>query len=148
MTTRARFEIHLNCAGIGVVHAAECVLEEQAGLLRRVDFRYTLDYLSHPRAFPLDPERLPLGPGEVVLRCSGGTPGFIDDHLPDAWGRKVLAALALHREARRLNANSAIDLLALAGAGSRIGALSFTHPGGCPLSRWAHQWSGWIKRNG
>ena len=56
--------------------------------------------------------------------------------------RKVLAAFALHRDARRLNANSAIDLLALVPAGSRIGALSFTRPGeppsfplGAPMER-------------
>ncbi|MCZ0943559.1 MAG: HipA N-terminal domain-containing protein, partial [Gammaproteobacteria bacterium] len=142
MTTRVRFDIYLNCAGTGVIHAADCVLEEHAGFVRRVDFRYTLDYLAHPRGFPLDPERLPLGPGEVVLHCRGGMPGFIDDHLPDAWGRKVLAALALRRDARRLNANSAIDLLTLVPAGSRIGALSFTRPGeppcyplGAPMER-------------
>ena len=142
MTTRVQFDIHLNAPGTGVVHAADCVLEEDAGFVRRVDFRYTLDYLAHPRGFPLDPERLPLRPGEAVLRCRGGVPGFIDDHLPDAWGRKVLAALALHRDARRLNVNSAIELLALVPAGSRIGALSFTRPGeppsfplGAPMER-------------
>ena len=142
MTTRVRFDIHLNCSGTGVIHAADCVLEERAGFVRRVDFRYTLHYLAHPRGFPLDPERLTLGPSEVVLHCRGGMPGFIDDHLPDAWGRKVLAALALRRDARRLNTNSAIDLLALAPAGSRIGALSFTRPGeppsfplGAPMER-------------
>ena len=142
MTTRARFDVHLDTAGTGVIHAAECVLEEDAGFLRRVDFRYTLDYLAHPSAFPLDPEQLPLGSGEVVLRCRGGIPGFVDDHLPDAWGRKVLAALALRRDGRRLNANSAIGLLSLVPAGSRIGALSFTRPGeppafpfGAPIAR-------------
>ena len=142
MTTRVRFDIHLNSPATGIVHAADCVLEEDAGFVRRVDFRYTLDYLAHPRGFPLDPERLPLSPGEVVLHCRGGVPGFVDDHLPDAWGRKVLVAWALDRDARRLNANSAIDLLALVPAGSRIGALSFTGPGeppsfplGAPMER-------------
>ena len=144
MKTRARFDVHLSSAGTGVVHAADCVVEEDAGFVRRVDFRYTPDYLAHPRGFPLDPERLPLGPGEAVLQCRGGMPGFIDDHLPDAWGRKVLAALALRRAARRLNANSAIDLLALVPAVSRIGALSLTRQGeppsfplGVPMERLA-----------
>ena len=98
MTTRARFDIHINSPATGIVHAADCVLEEDAGFVRRVDFRYTLDYLAHPRGFPLDPERLPLSPGEVVLHCRGGVPGFVDDHLPDAWGRKVLVAWALDRD--------------------------------------------------
>ena len=90
MTTRVRFDIYLNSLGTGVVHAADCVLEEDAGFLRRVDFRYTAGYLAHPCGFSLDPERLPFRPGEIVLQCRGGVPGFIDDHLPDAWGRKVL----------------------------------------------------------
>ena len=128
MTTRVRFDIHVNSRGMGIVHAADCVVEEDAGFVRRVDFRYTLAYLEHPGGFALDPERLPLGPGEIRFRCQGGMPGFIDDHLPDDWGRKVLTALALYRDARRLNVNSAIDLLTLAREGSRIGALSLTNP--------------------
>ena len=87
MTTRARFDIHVNSRATGIVHAADCVVEEDAGFVRRVDFRYTPRYLGNPGGFPLDPARLPLAPGETRFRCEGGVPGFIDDHLPDAWGR-------------------------------------------------------------
>ena len=130
--TRARFDIHVDSTVTGGVRAAECVIEEDAGLVRRVDFRYTQQYVENPNAFPLDPRRLPLGDGESRFACAGGVPGFVDDHLPDAWGRKVLAALARHRDGKRLNLNSAIDLLTIVPGGSRIGALSFTPTGGEP----------------
>lgn len=130
--TRARFDIHVDSTVTGVVQAAECVIEEEAGLVRRVGFRYTRQYVENPNAFPLDPKRLPLGHSETRFTCAGGVPGFIDDRLPDAWGRKVLAALARHRDGKRLNLNSAIDLLTMVPGGSRIGALSFTPTGGEP----------------
>ena len=129
MTTRARFDVHVELSRGRRIHAGDCVVEEDAGAVRRVGFRYTADYLGEPAAFPLDPRQLGLGPGERQFVCQGGVPGFIDDHLPDAWGRKVLAALAQHRDARRLNVNSAIDLLGLAQGRSHIGSLSLTLPG-------------------
>lgn len=142
--TLARFDIHVDTPATGVCHVAECVLEEESGLLRRVDFRYTRDFLEHRGAFALDPRRLPLEPGETRFPCQGGMPGFIDDHLPDAWGRRVLAVFVLEHHARRLSVNSAIDLLTLEPAVSRIGALSFTAVGqkptfalGAPLERLA-----------
>ena len=133
MTTRARFDLYIDSPGMGPIHAADCVVEEEAGFVRRVDFRYTPDYLGQPTAFPLDPRRLPLESGEIRFACQGGVPGFIDDHLPDAWGRKVLTALALYRDSRRLNVNSVIDLATLAPGGSSIGALSLI-PRGQPPS--------------
>lgn len=130
--TRARFDIHVDSTATGVVHAVECIVEEEAGLARRVDSRYTPEYAEDPRAFPLDPKRLTVGRSETQFACAGGVPGFIDDHLPDAWGRRVLAALAQHRDGKRFNQNSAIDLLTVVPAGSRIGALSFAPPGDTP----------------
>ncbi|AJD49804.1 HipA-like protein [Isoalcanivorax pacificus W11-5] len=129
--TTARYDIHLNTSPTGRIWAAEMVLEEDRGLLQRVGFRYRADYLAAPGAFPLDPRQLPLQSGEVVLRCAGGMPGFLDDYLPDDWGRKVLARLALYRDQQRLNAHSAIDMLAMVGA-SRIGALSVVPRGETP----------------
>ena len=130
--TLARFDIHVDTPATGACHAAECVLEEDSGVLRRVDFRYTRDFLELPGAFPLDPRRLPLESGETRFLCQGGMPGFVDDHLPDAWGRRVLAIFALEHHARRLNVNSAIELLTLEPAVSRIGALSVTAVGRAP----------------
>ena len=129
MTIRGRFDVHVELAGGRRIHAGDCVVEEDAGAVRRVGFRYAGDYLGEPSAFPLDPRQLGLEPSERQFVCQGGVPGFIDDHLPDGWGRKVLAAFAQHRDARRLNVNSAIDLLGLAQGRSHIGALSLTFPG-------------------
>ena len=111
MTTRARFDIHVNSRATGIVHAADCVVEEDAGFVRRVDFRYTPRYLENSGRFPLDPARLPLAPREIRFRCQGGAPGFIDDHLPDAWGRKVLTALAHYRDGHRRHLVSVNALL-------------------------------------
>ena len=140
--TLTRFDIHIDTPGTGVFHAAGCVLEEDAGVLRRVDFRYTRQFLEHPAAFAFDPRRLPLEPGETRFPCQGGMPGFLDDHLPDAWGRRVLAVFVLEHHARRLNVNSAVELLTVEPAVSRIGALSFATVGreptftyGAPLSQ-------------
>ena len=131
MATRERYDLHINTPQTGRVWVAECVIEEQGGALRRVGFRYRPDYLAMDAAFPLDPVALPLGPQERVLNCAGGMPGFVDDYLPDDWGRKVLARLAWYREQRKLNANSAIDMLSLAGH-SHIGALSMVPAGADP----------------
>ena len=68
MTTRVRFDIHVNSRSTGIVHAADCVVEEDAGFMRRLDFRYASGYLDNPGRFPLDPARLPLGPHEARFR--------------------------------------------------------------------------------
>lgn len=130
--TRERYDLHINTVHTGVVRAVECVLEEEGGSLSRAGFRYRPDYLAMDTAFALDPVALPLVPGEQLLRCAGGMPGIVDDYLPDAWGRKVLAKLAWYRDKRKLNASSAIDMLALAGH-SRIGALSMVPAGEAPV---------------
>jgi serine/threonine-protein kinase HipA len=118
----------MNLTKTGVVHAAECVLEEEHGALNRVGFRYTPTYLAHPAAIPIDPVHLPLHTAELTLQCKGGSPGFLDDYLPDAWGRKILSRLAFYRSNEKFNANSVIDSLALIGT-SRIGAISIAPVG-------------------
>jgi serine/threonine-protein kinase HipA len=141
--TRQRLDLYLATGALGVCHAADVVLEEEAGALRRVGFRYRPEYLAHNDAFPLDPQHLPLQAGETAFRCDGGIPGFLDDYLPDQWGRRVLVRLAAARDGRRYNANSVIDTLTLMGP-SRLGALSLVPPGeppgygpGQPLERLA-----------
>jgi len=129
--TRQRLDLYLATRALGVCQAADVVLEEEAGALRRTGFRYRPDYLAHPEAFPLDPQHLPLQAGETAFRCDGGVPGFLDDYLPDQWGRRVLVRLAAARYGQRYNANSVIDTLALMGA-SRLGALSLVPTGEPP----------------
>ena len=129
--TRQRYDLYLNTPALGMAHAADVVLVEEGSALQQVGFRYRPEYLSNSCAFAIDPVQLPLNEGEVRLACRGGAPAFIDDYLPDAWGRKVLAKLALYRDRRELNANSVIDTLAMFGS-SRIGAISLVTQGETP----------------
>jgi serine/threonine-protein kinase HipA len=132
LTTKARYDVFLNTPATGQVHAADCVIEEDAGLVTRVAFRYRDIYLDQDGAFPVDPIQLPLVAGETLLPCRAGVPAFIDDYLPDAWGRKILARLAYYRDQHHFNANCVIDSLSLLGT-SRIGALSIVPHGIEPL---------------
>lgn len=121
---RQRYDLYLNTRQTGIVHAAEVVLLEESGFLTRVGFRYRPDYLNHRLAFPLDPVQLPLRAAAFEFECHrGASPAFLDDYLPDDWGRKVLVQLALLRDKKVLNAHSIIDTLAMLGH-SRVGALS------------------------
>jgi serine/threonine-protein kinase HipA len=129
--TKHRYDLYLNTPKLGIVLAADVVVVEEGANLRQVGFRYLPDYLAKPAAFPVDPVQLPLMEGEIVLNCRGGAPAFLDDYLPDAWGRRVLARLALYRDNRHFNANSVIDSLALL-SNSRIGAMSLVERGDEP----------------
>ena len=57
---------------------------------------------------------------------------MLDDYLPDAWGRKVLAQLAFYSKQQRLNSHSVIDTLGLLGQ-SRIGCVSVVAKGEQPV---------------
>lgn len=131
MIERARYDIYLNPPMEGVRKAAECVLEETDGRLTRFAFRYDPSWPALPASFPLDPAQLPLGQAEITLDCPHGAPALIDDYLPDAWGRKVLARFSAAKNKKRLNANSAIEMLGLMGA-SRIGCLQLVPEGQAP----------------
>lgn len=123
MTIKARYDIYINTLATGIIHAADCVVEELNGQPQLIGFRYREAYLNHPNAFAIDPVQLPLSPREAQFNCAMALPAFIDDYLPDTWGRKVLTRLAFYRDKQRLSTNSVIDSLALLG-NSRIGALS------------------------
>ena len=130
--TRQRYDLYLNTRETGPVHAAEVVLLEEAGSLSEVGFRYRSEYLDGSGAFSIDPAQLPLRSSTFEFTCHrGACPAFLDDYLPDDWGRKVLVQLALYRDHKKLNANSAIDTLSLLG-NSRIGAVSIVEQGGVP----------------
>ena len=130
--TRQRLDLYLSTWALGLCHAADVVLEEENSSLTRVGFRYRPQYLEHPRAFALDPAQLPLREGETQLICQGGQPAFIDDYLPDMWGRRILAKLAAQSRHRHYDANSVLDSLALMGS-SRIGAVSLVPRGDDPI---------------
>lgn len=126
-----RLDLYLNTPALGIVHVADVVLAEENASLRQVGFRYRSDYLATPGAFAIDPVQLPLSDGETVLDCHAAAPAFLDDYLPDAWGRRVLAKLALYRDGYRLNTNSVIATLSMLGQ-SRIGAVCLVEHGAPP----------------
>ena len=100
---KQRYDLYLNTRQTGLIKAAEAVLLESSGQLTNMGFRYTETYREHPHAYALDPVQLPLTSNEIEFHCAGGMPGVLDDYLPDAWGRKVLAAQSFYRDQRKLD---------------------------------------------
>ena len=92
-----RFDLYINTTELGLMQIADVALLEEQGLISIVGFRYTADYLAQPQAFAIDPVQLPLTNNEHTLHCRQAAPAFIDDYLPDAWGRKVLTRLAMQQ---------------------------------------------------
>src|SRR5690554_1881617 len=128
-----RFDLYINTAELGVMQVAEVALLEEQDLISTVGFRYIANYLAQPQAFAIDPVQLPLSPKEFTLNCRQAAPAFIDDYLPDAWGKKVLTRLAMQQYQQRLNANCISEMLGFSQQiHSRIGALCFTEPGQVP----------------
>src|SRR5690554_7535257 len=128
-----RFDLYLNTAELGIMHIADVALQEEQGVVSNVGFRYKEKYLAQSHAFAIDPAQLPLRSKEYSFACRQAAPAFIDDYLPDAWGRKVLTKLAMQRFQQRLNANCASEMLSfLQQIHSRIGALCFVEHGQAP----------------
>ncbi len=89
--------------------------------------RYSPEYLSDARAFPLDPASLPLQPSDFSAAQLNAPLMALEDALPDDWGRRLL----ILRHALPRGRQSEPHLLqALAGQG--LGALSFHAPGQAP----------------
>lgn len=112
------------------VHAGDLVIHEDEGRLQAVGFRYRESYLEHPATFPLDPSALPLQSSPIEFR-DGHIPGFLDDYLPDDWGRRILSQIAFYQKREKLNANSVIDSLKML-SHSRIGGVSIVDKGAEP----------------
>lgn len=132
MTEKKHYDVYLNTRETGLILAAECVLQEQSGLLSGFGFRYSPGYLNKPGAFSLDPNLLPFQQCDFELTCQGAPPGLLDDYLPDDWGRKVLARLALYKSHLDFNSRSIIDTLSMMGS-AHIGALSIVPCGEIPV---------------
>ena len=128
----ARFDLYLNTPETGLIKAARVGLQEDHGVLSRFQLRYETAYLDHPQAFALDPALLPLTPHDSDIPCrAGGMPAILDDYLPDAWGKRVLARLAFYKKQQRLREQSPLDMLSMIG-NSRIGALQWVPVGENP----------------
>ena len=83
-------------------------------------FRYAPGYLDDSRAFPLDPEVLPLSNREFRAKRSTGVHAVFEDCLPDDWGRRLLV-----RKANLERTRQSVPHLLLALGGSGLGALSY-----------------------
>ncbi len=88
-------------------------------------FRYSSEYLGHPRAFPLDPLHLPLSMETFDAdRPRAGIHGVFEDSLPDDWGRRLMIRRhKLERGDQRIP-----NLLRLLGS-QGLGALSYVEAG-------------------
>lgn len=63
------------------------------GRIQDIQFKYDQDYLKNTHAIPLDPLNCPLiGVRQDYETAGRQLPGFIDDCLPDDWGRRIVAA--------------------------------------------------------
>lgn len=96
------------------------------------EFRYHLQYLEHPLAFPLDPVSLPLKPSVYKSIRPSGVAGVFEDSLPDDWGRKLL--VRKHRLPR--NRQNPPGMLSVLGD-SGLGALSYADKTQIPSEKYA-----------
>lgn len=116
------YRLYLNTPETGFIHCAELMIKEEGIRLRGAALKYTETYLDHPQAFALDPRLFPLQSEQHIIPEARSAPGFLDDYLPDTWGRKVLTGIYSRRREQPFNANKLSDVLAVLGP-SRIGAL-------------------------
>lgn len=78
-----------------------------------VQFRYNPNYITHPSAQPISPLMGPLSDQTYSFESDGRSfVGFIDDLLPDDWGKRVIA--------RKLGRRFITDLDALEQVGNSI----------------------------
>ncbi len=77
-----------------VIKVGALALEQlDNGRIQDIQFQYAHDYLQHPQALALDPLHCPLLSERQDFQTAGQhLPGFIDDCLPDDWGRKIVAS--------------------------------------------------------
>ena len=86
---------------------------------RKGSFVYGKSYLAHPKAFAIDPLRLPLTDHTITNTLNKGVFGVLADAGPDAWGKKLI--LGLHTT----KPQNDLEYL-LAGSGYGVGAITFS----------------------
>ena len=119
----AQYQVTLNTPATGKIHCGTLIIKESDGNTDGVGFKYSAEYLTHPNAFSIDPVALQLSSTAYQYRVNQSLPGFLDDYLPDQWGRRVIARAASVAKKTDFNANSVIDILSLVSK-SNIGALA------------------------
>jgi len=118
-----RYKVYLNTPELGVQHCGTFQIREKGAQVKGISFKYSQDYIEQLKAFPIDPALLRLHSDERLLIDAEAPPGFLDDYLPDEWGRKILTRLYSRKERKSFDANKVSDMLSVLGS-SRIGALS------------------------
>ena len=109
--------VHVDLGRGTRVLAGQLIVDKQRGR-----FKYAPAYLTHPRAFALDPINLPLDNQvreSLRSREAQGVFGVLLDAGPDEWGRRQLS------KTRRPPPVTAVEFL-LAASGEGLGALHFT----------------------
>jgi len=130
MTRRVqKYTVTINSPSLGIINCGDLVIRELNGNIDGIGFRYSYKYLSHPKCFSIDPIALPLNSKAYQYNVSNkNLPGFLDDYLPDDWGKCVLTRAATVSKKLDFNAHSIIDILSLVSK-SNIGALSIDEVG-------------------
>jgi len=88
-----RLDVWLTLASGGSIKAGTLVVADpdSAGGGLAGQFRYTPEYLEHPKALALDPVRLQLTADTFNAdRPRAGVHGVFEDSLPDDWGRRLM----------------------------------------------------------
>lgn len=116
----SKLYVHVDIGNNERVLAGELIVDRANRIGR---FKYTRQYVNHPKAFSLDPINLPLIQDAIfespVTRETMGIAGALLDAGPDDWGRRLLMTL--------LDPPPTNDLeFLLAGSGNGTGALYFT----------------------
>lgn len=129
MLNKHHFDLHVQLKPDLVILAGEVSLYIQGN--GRIEFTYTNEYLSVGGIEPLTPAGPPLFDIPQRYTSDGRSlPGFIDDLLPDDWGKRVIAS--------QFDVKIADKLLVLnqCHKGCGIGAYRFTPRGLKP--NWSH----------
>lgn len=96
------------------------LVEDNNKRLEQVHFKYHDDFLNSSY-FAIDPKHLPKQSELKNFECDKEAPGFIDDILPDDWGKKVISRIHGFR-----HKPSIIELLTVMN-NATTGALFFKH---------------------
>ncbi len=82
---------YLNIAGTVTKCANVNFTSNDGHIVDRVDFTYHADHLN--AKYGIDPAQLPLNNQPYKMQCHKALPAFVDDILPDNWGKKVISRM-------------------------------------------------------
>jgi len=128
MVKQSNYSIYYKTTkGLVIKCAAIQLVENETRQLVQVGFTYHDDFLDAKLA-AIDPFHLPLSNELIVLNCDREAPGFLDDLMPDKWGKTVLSRLHNFGHQMQPCTSEILDVL----GHSTIGALSIAPLGNLP----------------